>query len=65
MYSQKVCHFRVGGNPEAYNYLKTLDSRFHGNDTPDSSGVHISTFYKAVNRKTETFFATVTPCCAA
>jgi hypothetical protein len=37
-------HSRVGGNPEAYNYLKTLDSRFHWNDKI----VHISTFYEFI-----------------
>jgi len=26
-------------------YLKTLDSRFHGNDKSDELGVHIPTFY--------------------
>jgi len=41
-------HSRVGGNPEAHNYLKTLDSRFHGNDKI----VYISTFYESINLDT-------------
>ncbi len=53
---KKICHSRVGGNPEAYNYLETLDSRsligvedkLHGNDNPDEPGVHFSTFYEVI-----------------
>jgi len=47
MDSEKVCHSRENGNPEAYNHLKTLDSRFHGNDKI----VHILTFYEFVNNR--------------
>jgi hypothetical protein len=28
----KICHSCAGGNPAMLNMLKTLDSRFHGND---------------------------------